>query len=62
MRKGRWKQIATATGLSYRTVGKIAQGLIHDPGASKIETLANYFQRTRREAERHLDDVLGVRS
>lgn len=42
--KGRWRLIAEATGISKRTIEKIASGEIEDPGVSHIEKLATYFR------------------
>lgn len=42
--KGTWPEVATRTGLSVRTIRKIATGEIEDPGVSHIEKLANYFK------------------
>lgn len=36
-------EIAEATGLSDRTIAKIARQEIVDPGVSHVETLAQYF-------------------
>lgn len=41
--KGTWPAIAEATGVSNRTIQKIASGEIADPGVSHIEKLAAYF-------------------
>lgn len=42
-RRGEWKEIARDTGISYRTIQKIARQIVADPGVSRIETLAKYF-------------------
>ena len=42
--KGQWRTIAEATGMSKRTIEKIASGEIEDPGVSHIEKLAGYFR------------------
>lgn len=48
--KGTWPTIAEATGMSNRTIQKIASGEIEDPGVSHIEKLAGYFrQQTKRQ-------------
>lgn len=47
--KGTWPLIAEATGVSNRTIQKIASGEIADPGVSHIEKLAGYF----REQSKH---------
>jgi transcriptional regulator with XRE-family HTH domain len=43
--KGTWPAIAEATGVSKRTIEKIASEEIADPGVSHIEKLANFFRR-----------------
>lgn len=42
--KGTWPEIAEATGVSIRTIQKIASGEIADPGVSHIEKLAAHFR------------------
>lgn len=42
--KGTWPSIAEATGVSKRTIQKIASREIEDPGVSHIERLARYFR------------------
>ena len=42
--KGTWPTIAGATGVSNRTIQKIADRTIADPGVSHIERLAAYFR------------------
>ncbi len=42
--KGNWVAIAEATGVSHRTIDKIARREIKDPGVSHIEKLAKYFR------------------
>jgi len=42
--KGRWPQVAEETGLSRRTIEKIARREVADPGVSRIEILARYFR------------------
>lgn len=42
--KGRWTVIATESGVSRRTIEKIARREIADPGVSFIERLARYFR------------------
>lgn len=43
-RKGTWPSIAESTGLSRRTIEKIARREIKDPGVSHIEALATHFR------------------
>lgn len=47
--KGQWPAVAEATGVSVRTISKIARREIEDPGISHVEKLAKYF----RENEQH---------
>jgi len=42
--KGSWPAIAEKTGISKRTIEKIASEEIKDPAVSNIEILANYFR------------------
>lgn len=42
--KGRWPQIAEASGVSKRTIEKIARREIDDPGVSHIQKLSDYFR------------------
>lgn len=48
--KGEWPRVATESGISKRTLEKIARGEIEDPGVSHIQKLHDYFRAT--EAER----------
>jgi len=43
--KGTWPAIAKETGVSKRTIEKIASREIEDPGVSHIEKLARYFEQ-----------------
>lgn len=43
--KGRWPRIAEETGLSKRTIEKIASREIPNPGVVSIETLARHFRQ-----------------
>jgi len=45
--KGTWPEVAEGSGVSHRTVEKIARREIADPGVSHVEKLAAYFRRTR---------------
>lgn len=51
--KGNWPAIAEATGVSIRTIQKIASGEIEDPGVSHIEKLAGHFREQSRQQIRH---------
>ena len=43
--KGRWQEVADGSGVSKRTIEKIARKEIEDPGISHIEKLDLYFRR-----------------
>jgi transcriptional regulator with XRE-family HTH domain len=45
--RGSWSYIAKHSGVSKRTLEKIARREIKDPGVSNIEKLANFFWATR---------------
>jgi hypothetical protein len=47
--KGNWPAIALATGVSKRTIEKIASREIEDPGVSHIEKLAMYFREQAKQ-------------
>lgn len=47
--KGTWPEVAAATGISKRTIEKIASGVSADPGVIKIEKLAAYFRSRARQ-------------
>lgn len=42
--KGRWPAVAEASGVPYKTLTKIAQREIIDPGVSHVQKLADYFR------------------
>ena len=42
--KGRWTEVSEATGMSKRTIEKIARREVEDPRVSNVEALANYFR------------------
>jgi transcriptional regulator with XRE-family HTH domain len=48
--KGRWADVAKGSGVSRRTVEKIARKEIVDPGVSHIEALDRYFGGQRAAA------------
>ena len=50
--KGEWPAVAQATGMSRRTIEKIARQEVKDPGVSHIEKLAGYFREQARSAQR----------
>ncbi len=41
--KGCWPDVSEGSGVSRRTIEKIARGEIADPGVSHIQKLADYF-------------------
>lgn len=41
--KGRWPKVAEESGVSIRTIEKIARREIIDPGVSHVQKLADYF-------------------
>jgi len=43
--KGRWARVANGSGVSRRTLEKIARKEIQDPGVSHILKLADYFKK-----------------
>lgn len=43
--KGGWPAVADGSGVSLRTIEKIARKEIKDPGVSHIEKLAGYFRQ-----------------
>lgn len=45
--KGGWPTVAEGSGVSLRTIEKIARKEIKDPGVSHIEKLAGYFRRQK---------------
>jgi transcriptional regulator with XRE-family HTH domain len=47
--KGRWPQVARESGVSRRTIEKIASGQSADPRISSIQKLLNYFERINGE-------------
>jgi len=51
--KGRWREVANGSGVSIRTLEKIARKEIEDPGVSHIEKLAAYFRSDNREQQRN---------
>jgi transcriptional regulator with XRE-family HTH domain len=48
--KGRWSDVADGSGVSKRTIEKIASREIADPGVSHIEKLAKFFREQQRAA------------
>lgn len=51
--KGHWPEVAEGSGVSKRTIEKIARKEVQDPGVSIVEKLAAYFRghRTAKPAE-----------
>jgi hypothetical protein len=50
--KGAWSVVAKGTGMSKRTIEKIARREIEDPGVSHIEKLAVYFREQSKRSAR----------
>jgi len=48
--KGEWESVADGSGVSRRTLEKIARREIADPGVSHIEKLAAFFRKKKRVA------------
>lgn len=46
--KGRWTDVAARSGVSKRTLEKIARQEIQDPGVSHIQKLVDFFQKEPR--------------
>ena len=42
--KGRWSEVSRATGISKRTIEKIARREVADPRISNVQALATYFR------------------
>lgn len=42
--KGRWREVSEGSGVSLRTLEKIARGETEDPGVKTVEKLANFFR------------------
>lgn len=42
--KGEWSRVAADTGISKRTIEKIARREVPNPGVLVVEQLARYFQ------------------
>ena len=42
--KGKWVAVAEGSGVSYRTLEKIARGESEDPGIKTVEKLVAYFR------------------
>lgn len=45
-RRGSWPAISEATGVPYRTITNLAQGLTRNPTVGTLEPLAKHFQAT----------------
>lgn len=48
--KGRWPEIATASGVPYRTVQKIGSGKTRNPKVDSVEKLAKHFRENPAQA------------
>ncbi len=49
--RGRWPEIAEASGVPYRTVQKIGSGKTVRPGIDTVEKLANHFRAVAKSAD-----------
>jgi transcriptional regulator with XRE-family HTH domain len=47
--KGKWQAVADGSGVSYRTLEKIARGETVDPGIKTCEKLADFFRANSKE-------------
>lgn len=47
--KGNWPEVAEGTGISRRTIEKIARREVKNPGVTHIETLAGYFRNRSKQ-------------
>jgi transcriptional regulator with XRE-family HTH domain len=45
--KGTWRVVAEDSGVSRRTLEKIARGEVKDPGVLTVQKLADYFRSTK---------------
>lgn len=43
--KGRWPEIAREAGVSYRTLRKIADGTVKNPGTKTLEPIDRYLEK-----------------
>lgn len=43
--RGRWPDVAAASGVPVSTIRKIAQGVSKDPGVLTVQRLKDYFER-----------------
>ncbi len=50
--KGGWPAVAKGSGVSLRTIEKIARKEIKDPGVSHIEKIAGYFREQSKSPTR----------
>lgn len=48
--KGRWTAVAEGSGVSKRTLEKIASGEIADPGVSHVQKLHDWFREREKAA------------
>lgn len=45
--KGKWPEVSAGSGVSKRTIEKIARKEIADPGVSHVQALADYFRNQK---------------
>lgn len=50
-RRGSWKTVAEKAGVPYRTLQKIGQRVILDPGVTSVQSLHDFFRSEERQAE-----------
>lgn len=48
--KGRWRKVSAGSGVSYKTLEKVARREVADPGVSICEKLAKYFRENPSKA------------
>ncbi len=51
--KGEWPRVAEESGISLRTIEKIARLEIENPGVKTVERLAQYFRSRLQSAAAH---------
>jgi hypothetical protein len=43
--KGKWRKVASGSGVPYRTLKKIADGTVRNPGARTLEPIARFLEQ-----------------
>lgn len=54
--RGSWPDVAEGSGVSRRTIEKIARREIADPGVSHIQRLADFFRKADAELVQDFDE------